>query len=191
MTREKLLVGLAALGVAFVTAFLVFWQFDQRGGGDIVIQGDPSTAEIAVWVDGAVATPGVYRLADGARLADAVAAAGGFREDTDLGRLNLAARLTDEQHIVIPGRSVAAVASPEPGTGIVVSSGVEKQTIDINHADAATLDTLPGIGPVLAGRIVSYREANGPFARVEELARVDGISPGMVDDLRNLITVGP
>lgn len=193
MSRRTMAAIVGAAAIAFAVSFVLFSRWDERGGGPIVIESGPSDREIAVWVDGAVATPGVYRLPDGARLGEAIAAAGGLRGDADLAQLNLAARLADEEHVVIPvaGRQVSGgpTGSPPPGTGATTASGAV--AIDINAATADQLDALPGIGPVLAQRIVAYREANGPFARVDELARVAGISPAMVDELRGSIAVAP
>jgi competence protein ComEA len=185
--------AVAAAIVATVTAFFVLLLDDSHDAATIVTEDAPSQSEIAVSIAGAVKSPGVYRLSANARLNDAVSAAGGFADEADLSTLNLAARLEDEQQIVIPAHGLA-VAIGSPGPAMAATSSDENQAnqrININVADAASLDTLPGIGPAIAGRIVGYREANGPFTRVEELARVDGISAAMVDKLRDQITVGP
>jgi competence protein ComEA len=193
VTRKLALYALAAAIVATVTAFLVLLLDDGHDAATIVIEDAPSQSEIVVSLAGAVKSPGVYRLSADARLNDAVSAAGGFTDEADFTTLNLAARLEDEQQITIPIRGVA-VAVGSPGPAIAATSGDKDEAnprININTADAASLDTLPGIGPAIAGRIIDYREANGPFTRVEELARVDGISAAMVDKLRDQITVGP
>lgn len=178
-------VAVASAVVATIAVFLAAWIYGGRAQSTVVISSAPDDGEVVVWVTGAVASPGVYTLANGPRVADAIAAAGGSTADADLSGLNLAERLRDEQHLDIPRlgepATPASIGLRSPGSGL----------IDINTATEEQLDELPGIGPAIAGRIVAYREANGPFARIEELARVDGISPAMVDELRALITTGP
>jgi competence protein ComEA len=138
--------------------------------------------------EGAVATPGVYELPADARLAHLVAVAGGFTPNADATRLNLAQRLVDEARIAIP--TAAAVASEAPAAtpaalGFAPVAGV----IDINAATAEELESLPGIGPAIAERIIAERERIGGFVSVDDLARVEGISERMVDELRPLITI--
>lgn len=160
-----------------------------------------SPAPIAVYVSGAVSNPGVYTLPAEARVGDAINAAGGPQPEADMERINLAARLTDEQHIRVgrkgeptvqadsldtlePGaRPSAATTTQEPG------SITEK--INLNNADAAALEALPGIGEVLAARIVADREKNGPFKSVDDLKRVAGIKDAVLSRLRDLVYVEP
>jgi len=133
---------------------------------------------LTVHVSGAVAHPGLVRVTAPARVADVVLAAGGALPDAVLAAVNLAASVADGQHIQIPSTSL------EPGSGAVRSGKVA-----INQADVAQLETLPGVGPVLAQRIFDYREANGPFARVEDLLDVPGIGESKLAVLRDEITV--
>jgi competence protein ComEA len=177
-------VALSAL-IAVVTAFLVALLYDLHSAPEIVIEDAPSEVEIAVSIRGAVLRPGVYQLHQDARLIDAVDAAGGFRDDADLSQLNMAERIQDEQQIDIPATG-APVATPLSDG----SPSLDGPKIDINTAGVAELDSLPGIGPVIAQRIVDYRTEHGPFLRVEELARVEGISAEMVRDLDDRISVG-
>lgn len=132
---------------------------------------------ITVHISGAVIRPGVVTVASQARVADAVAAAGGASQVADLSALNLAAPVRDGEYIVVP--DVFADGLNRQATG---SGGV-----DINAGTAADLEDLPGVGPVLADRIVAYRDANGPFATVEDLLDVPGIGEaklaGMRDDI--------
>lgn len=190
MKSKSMAITVAATAlVASISAFMVVLLYDGRGAPSIVIEDAPAEVEIAVSVEGAVTVPGVYYLSGDARLIDAITAAGGFSPSADVTRLNLAERLLDEQQIVIPalvhGFASPVADSPEP---VATNS---TNAVDINTADIEALDQLPGIGPAIAQRIIDYREAQGPFTRVEELARVDGISPAMVEELNNLITVGP
>ena len=190
MPRSNLITAAASAFLAFVSVALFLVLLDRDSAPPIVIEGDPSLIEIAILIEGAVATPGIYRLSADARLADAVAAAGGFTAGADVTDLNLAARLDDEQKIVIPflgtDPGVSPIARPQSDDDAATSD-----LIDINTATAGELEELPGIGPVLAERIVAYRDANGPFTRVEELARVEGISLAMVDEMRDLIAISP
>jgi competence protein ComEA len=136
--------------------------------------------EIYVHILGAVARPGLYELREGDRAIDAVAAAGGFAETADQAQLNLARFVVDGEQIVVPnvGETLAAASG-------VSASGL----VNINSADAATLDTLPRVGPAMAARIIEWREANGPFTAIEDLMNVTGIGEKTFDGLNSLITI--
>jgi competence protein ComEA len=130
-----------------------------------------------------VARPGLVTLAEGARVADAVEAAGGLLPGADAGTVNLAAPLADGQQVAVgvPGSTVpagAAGGSPRAGG-----------PVDLNTAGAAELEALPGVGPVLAQRILDHREQHGPFGAVEELEDVPGIGPAIYDGLADSVTV--
>jgi competence protein ComEA len=133
-------------------------------------------AELVVSVGGAVARPGLVRVPPGARVADALAAAGGPSPGTDLSGVNLARRLTDGEHVVIGGPGPAA-ASPS-GSG---------SRVDLNTATLAELDALPGVGPVTAQRILDWRQVHGRFASVDQLREVDGIGEARFGQLRDLV----
>lgn len=137
-------------------------------------------AFITVHVAGEVVAPGLVEIVEDGRVADAVAAAGGSTRAADLSRVNLAASLRDGQQIVIP----SLVDSPGPG-GATEADG----RVRINHASATELEQLPGVGPVLAGRIAAYREDNGPFAAVEDLLDVPGIGEGKLATLRDAVAL--
>jgi competence protein ComEA len=144
-----------------------------------------ATEPMRVSVAGAVATPGVVTVGAGARLHDIANAAGGFTGDADLSSLNLAGRVGDGEHIVIP-RLTAADAVDPLSTAVPATAG---NPLDLNRATAQELEELPGIGEVLAARIVDYREAHGAYTSVDDLTNVDGISPRLLEQLRPLITV--
>ena len=156
-------------------------------------------AELVVSVVGLVHRPGLVTTAPGARVADALDAAGGVAPGADLVGLNLARRVADGDQIVvglsppqpIPHGSGVSGAAPQSGDGPDGDAGrVPGQgKIDLNAADEATLDSLPGVGPVTAASIVAFRQANGPFADVEQLGEVDGIGPARLARLRELVTV--
>ena len=136
---------------------------------------------VVVDVVGAVAAPGVVRLPDGSRVVDAVASAGGATAEANLSALNLARVLVDGEQIVVPRPGDAPTST---GSGDAPRDGL----VDLNTADAAALDALPGIGPVLAARIVDHR-ADGPFTSVDELGDVSGIGPTLLERLRDLVRV--
>lgn len=144
---------------------------------------------ITVVIEGAVDDPGLYTLPTGARLNDAIVAAGGLRDDADTNALNLAGRIGDGERITIPTRAVAPTTAPgatPDETSVMPTAGL----ININTAGVAELDQLPGIGPVIAQRIVDFREFFGPFTSTDQLAEVEGISVAMLDRLRPLVTLG-
>ncbi len=129
---------------------------------------------VVVHVAGAVAAPGLYTLDGSARVADAVAAAGGAAEGGDLDALNLARVVVDGEQVRVPMIGEAASVDGR---------------ININIADAAALDGLPGVGPVLAARIAEYRDAHGPFASVDALDDVSGVGPAVLEKIRAAATV--
>ncbi|MFH1331058.1 MAG: ComEA family DNA-binding protein [Actinomycetota bacterium] len=134
---------------------------------------------ITVHVAGAVLSPGVVRVVAGARVGEAIAAAGGARGDADLGRVNLAAPLADGQQLSVPTVSAGGQG------GAVTDDG----RVRLNVAGVQELEALPGVGPVLAGRIFAYREEHGPFAVVEDLLDVPGIGEGKLASLREVVLV--
>lgn len=152
-------------------------------------------APILVYVTGAVFNPDTYSLPYGARVADAIEAAGGALSAADILRVNMADILRDGQQVHVP--STAAVTD-EVGAGVVdtnaqtadalgLATPTQPETININTATADELTTLPGIGPALAERIIAYREANGAFENLAALDNVSGIGPSTLENLSALI----
>jgi competence protein ComEA len=142
-----------------------------------------TASTVVVSVVGLVARPGLVTLPSGARVADAVAAAGGLLPGADPASVNLAAVVADGQQVAVGVPGAAGGASAPAGGG---GSG---GPVNLNTATADELDALPGIGPVLAQRIVAYREQNGRFTAVEQLDDVPGIGPSIYDQLQALVTV--
>lgn len=142
-----------------------------------------SSTPVLVHVVGQVANPGVVELPAQARVSEALNAAGGPLPDADLSALNLAAVVQDGAQIVVPAPGEAAPAAPSAAGA--ATSGL----IDLNRASATELEELPGVGPVLAERIVADRESQGPFSSVDDLDRVSGIGPAVLANLRDRATV--
>lgn len=142
-------------------------------------------ADVMVHVAGAVARPGVYLLVAGARVDDAVGAAGGPTTQADVDALNLAAVVADGVRVYVPEHGEVIELPPSP-TGSDVATA-PSGPVDINRADAGQLDALPGVGPATAAAIVAERERNGPFLTVDDLERVPGIGPAKLSGLRDLV----
>ena len=147
--------------------------------------------EVVVFVSGAVYAPGVFTLLQGARKIDAVELAGGFTAEADLNSINLAQLLTDTQHVIVPviGQVVSEPVQLVTNQPAPVETGITDGLVNINTADISTLQTLPGIGPVLSQNIVNHRQAHGAFATIDELQNVPQIGVTTVNNLRGLITV--
>jgi competence protein ComEA len=138
---------------------------------------------VVVDVVGAVRRPGLYRLEQGARIADAVTRAGGATPKADLALVNLAALLADGEQVVVPGRGAAvpgAAGGAAPGTA---ATG----PVHLSTATLEQLDSLPGIGPVTAQKILDYRQKQRAFTSVDELDAVPGIGPARLDQLKDLV----
>ena len=149
--------------------------------------------EVYVDVDGAVASPGVYRLKDGARVSQAIDAAGGLTAEADVTGLNRASKVTDGQKIYVPtvGEQQAALAAggTEGGAVTVSGAGTSSGLVNINTASAAELQTLSGIGPSMAQAIIDERTQNGAFASVDDLMRVSGIGEKKLSKIKDCICV--
>lgn len=167
-------------------------------GGDPApaVTDDTVPAELVVHVAGAVARPGIVRLAGGSRVVDAVEAAGGASADADLDQLNLAAPLADGLQIRVPHQGeilpvpAGPVAAAGGGRGGGVTAGDDTPAVvDLNRATAAELEQLPGIGPSLAAAIVTWRQDHGGFRRVDDLLDVPGIGPAKLANLADHVVV--
>lgn len=156
---------------------------DAASGEAISEAGVAPAGTLLVHVLGAVAQPGIVELAPGARVVDAVGAAGGLTADADAGGVNLARALVDGEQLVVP---VVGAAPPAAAAG---ASAAGDGRVSLNHADASELDTLPRIGPALAQRIIDWREANGPFTDVAQLLDVAGIGDAVYSGLVDLVTL--
>lgn len=144
--------------------------------------GGGGAGSVFVHILGAVAKPGLYLLTDGARAIDAVAAAGGFAPTADQAQLNLARPLVDGEQIVVPEVGQEPAASAQ-------APGESGGKVNLNTADATTLETLPRVGPAMSARIIQWRTTNGRFTAVEDLMSVTGVGDKTFEQLKDLVTV--
>jgi competence protein ComEA len=161
------------------------------GPAPVVTSTSASPPAVVVDVEGKVRRPGLYRLPAGARVADAIRAAGGVRTGVETTRLNLAARVTDGQQIAVgvAGATAGDVpAGASGGSGDGASTG-PTAPVDLNTATLDQLETLPGVGPVLGQHILDWRAAHGSFASIAQLDDVPGIGPAKFGELKGLVTV--
>lgn len=167
-----------------LAAALILIGNGRTTGKPILLSTPREAPGVRVSVRGAVVAPGIYRLPPGSIVQDALQAAGGVLPRGDISRLNLVAPLSDGQELRIP------LETPSPGPGTPAAAGPSAGgIINLNFATAEELQTLPGIGPVLAQRIVEYRETVGPFQSVDDLLSVKGIGPSLLEKIRDLVEV--
>jgi len=174
---------MAAAGLVVVVIGATLW-YGRTGPEPVPLElgvgFSDAAGTITVHVAGEVASPGLVEIGHDARVADAIAAAGGSSRSADLSRVNLAAPLRDGEQIVIPGVMTDGAA----GAAVTADGRVH-----INTASVKELEELPGVGPVLAGRIAAYRDDNGSFAAVEDLLDVPGIGEGKLATLRDAVAL--
>ena len=198
-----------AVAVVALAAGLVWYRAGLRQGEDLVPDVVPVAAAAAgasetsvttqppgtkaaalVHVAGAVTRPGLYHLPADARVADAITAAGGPSPAAEVDRLNLAAKVADGQRIAVPRRGEPAEVVPVDGVGAAAHGGGEPAgPVDLNTATAAQLETLPGVGPATAARIIDHRTRQGGFQAVRDLLRVPGIGERRFAELKDRVRV--
>jgi competence protein ComEA len=172
-------IGLCA---GLLAAALILIGNGRLEGKSILLATPREAPGVRISIRGAVIAPGVYRLPPGSIVQDALQAAGGVLPQGDTSRLNLAAPLSDGQELRIPLESPTS-APGTPSAPIPPDGG----KINLNTATLEELESLPGIGPTLAQRIVEYRDAHGPFQSVEDLLLVKGIGPSLLEKIRDLV----
>lgn len=178
-------VGLLAGGVVFLAT-------RPARGEPVLLIATPTPAPYLVHVTGAVLNPGAYEFMPGSRIRDALAAAGASSQ-ADVQALNLAAFLEDGQRLTVPAiaptQKPGQPAATAPAAPLVEQPAQASLLININTASQAELELLPGIGPVMAARVIEYRDENGGFEKIEDLLDVSGIGPATFERIKNLITV--
>lgn len=201
--RVRIAVGAAVVLFIVSVAVAAMLSFASGGGGGqgtITPAARPSDASdtgpgggvevgpapLLVHVLGAVAEPGLVELGAGARVVDAVAAAGGFTADADPAAVNLARPVVDGEQLVVLAIGEAPPAG-SAGGGAPGAANAGDGLVHLNTADVAELDTLPRIGPALAQRIIDWREANGPFTSTDQLLEVAGIGDAVFSGLAELV----
>lgn len=166
-------------------AGIIFLVTRPPRGEPIVLLPVPTQSPITVYVSGAVKKTGLFTLPAGSRVNDVIQAAGGTTENANIDALNLAKIVEDGEQIIVP--ELVNSESNENGTKPVNPSLI---LVNINTATLEQLDTLPGIGPKTAQNIIDYRDANGPFERIEEIQDVPNIGQVTFDKIKDLITTG-
>jgi competence protein ComEA len=199
LTRPQL-AAYAIAAVVVVVLSMRFMQDQARGGSGAAAGGAqvarapasvkierPASTGALVHVAGAVRHPGVYRLHDGDRVKDAVERAGGARAGADVNAINLAAKVADGQQVVVPRRGAAAPAVGDPGAGEGAVGAASQPPVSLNSATAAQLDTLDGVGPATAQKILDWRREHGGFRSIDDLGEVPGIGPKRMAALRGKV----
>jgi competence protein ComEA len=186
LTRRHVLVAVAGVALLLLlgSKLLARPQADPTLAPPAAPPAETSTVPtglVVVDVVGAVRRPGLYRLSQGARIADAVSRAGGATAKADLALVNLAAPLADGEQVVVPGRGAAPAGSA--GAAGAAATG----PVHLSTATLEQLDSLPGIGPVTAQKILDYRQEHGAFTSVDALDAVPGIGPARLDQLKDLV----
>ncbi len=187
--RELVLTGLVIVLLAVNVGLIL--KIDSAGKGDVsvkeldsyFVEEDYAKAQIAVHVTGEVKERGLIYINEGSRALDAIRAAGGALDTADLDRINLAKVMQDGEKLHVP--AVGEILDNNAYLGYNEANA----KININTATAAQLDTLQGIGPVLAQRIVDFREREGRFERIEDIMKVSGIGPKVYENIKDSITV--
>ena len=182
--RQALVVAAVLLALLVVAGKLLGGAGAASAEPPALVQAEaPAAAKLVVHVAGAVRQPGLYELADGSRVSDAVARAGGATAKADTAAVNLAAPLADGIQVLIPSR----VAGPA-GAAAAAAEGAPGRRVSLSSATLAELDALPGVGPVTAQKILDHRAQHGGFSSVDDLDAISGIGPARIEQLRELVT---
>jgi competence protein ComEA len=181
---RKYSVFLAGILTGLISSALLLILLSEPRGYPVKLLPPPTAAMLRVHVAGAVISPGLYTFPPGAIVQDAIDAAGGPQDEAAIDLVNLAVRLEDGQQIFVPRLAAGTGSSTQPSPPLAQSN-----QININSASAPELETLPGIGPSLAERIIEWRRENGLFTSLEALMDVPGIGPVKFEALLPLITL--
>ncbi|VAW37267.1 hypothetical protein MNBD_CHLOROFLEXI01-1581 [hydrothermal vent metagenome] len=212
LNKDNLMVGVVGVFVGIILGAGGLTLSKRVQPAPIVIQPPVPTAQpeptatlgpLRIFVNGAVAAPAVYEIAPDGIVQQAIEQAGGFTAEANTAVVNLALPLQDGLQIYVPTMDETAdqpqliISSPpvrssgiELDENMAVEGSAEGEIVNINNGSIADLDTLPGIGPSTAAKIIEYRDTNGPFAIVEEIMSVSGIGPAKFEKIQDYITVG-
>jgi competence protein ComEA len=189
--HTKLIILLIGILLGLLGAGILDLLSSKPRGSPITLLPPPSPSPLRIHVTGAVHSPGVYTLSPGSIVQDAIEAAGGALPDASLGLINLATPLRDGQQIHLASTEENASSEENPSSTEPSASYLSSTSskLNINTADEPELESLPGIGPSLAEKIVEYRRKNGPFTSIEDLLNVPGIGPAKLEQIQNLIVI--
>lgn len=188
--RKKIIILAAAVAAIFGISFYGFWQknsvpeiasFNSPNAQRTIAAQSKTNEPAVIYMSGAVNKPGVYKVSPQLRVVDAINNAGGLATGADVAKVNLAQQVKDGMHIYVP---ITGDKSPSSQ-----SSAQASDKININTADKAALEKLPGIGPSLAERILEYRKANGRFVEVSDIKKVSGIGEAKFNQMKDKITI--
>ena len=200
LSRQQLIAWSAVgLVILLIGANYLRGQLSAPAGGEttavtVGLKESQTATNIKVHVVGAVVRPGLYEVGAGSRVADALARAGGPTPAADLNQINLAAKLADGQQLVVPekgapGSAASASAGPVAGGAPGSGSSAARQPVNLNSATVDQLNSLDGIGPKTAQKIIDYREAHGGFKSIEELLEVPGIGPAKFEQIKGQVVI--
>ncbi len=194
-TEKRKIIGIMLLVALFVAAS-VYWSESRRPAGEAVASTPASVVDalerqkVAVSISGAVAKPGIYKVAPDKRVEDVVALAGGFLPEADSDKVNIARRCYDGLHIQVKEKRVPVVRTPKLRQAAPPRVKTpDNSMVDINSADAVAFEELPGVGPALAKRIVDYRDKNGLFKSKEDIKKVNGIGDAKFDEIKESLSL--
>lgn len=194
--RRKYLLILVVAAVILLGSCYSYWQQSTLPHQASIAPENPAAmartpdTDPVVYVSGFVVKPGVMRIAADSRVIDAVNAAGGLAIGADASRVNLAQKVKDGMHIHVPGSyGPGGTSAPAATSGDSMKAAVAGDKININTADKNQLDSLPGIGPALADRIIQYRQENGMFSAIEDIQNVSGVGAAKFNQLKDRITI--
>lgn len=176
--------------ITFILGVLVGFYSSKLKTKDSV-EFEEQKEKIYVQISGEIKYPGVYEMENGDRVFQLVEKAGGLTENADLNSINLSKKLIDGEKIIIFAKKVISESSTSISQSGSLSNQPKSNLVNINTASKKELESLPGIGPTLAQRIIDYRETNGYFQTIEDIKKVSGIGDKKFEAIKNLITVGP
>ena len=203
--KEKIII--AVIGIILVISLVIYFlDMDENDEyievnneiADLteeIIEEEEEVEEIVLHIIGAVKNPGIVKIKEGSRIVDVIEAAGGVTEDADISKINLAYIVEDGQKIFVPSitdeiTEETEYVTSESGDNIIVDDNEgENVMVNINKATQTELETLPGIGPAMALRIIEHREENGTFENIEEIKNVKGIGDAKFENIKNNICV--